>query len=50
MLDREEMERYRELVKKNDAGTITADEYDEMFRMEQDSIEEDCLRMSQFGY
>ena len=50
MLDENDMKRYRELVKKADDGTITPEEYDEMFRMEQDSIEEDCLRMSQFGY
>lgn len=50
MLDSDDMKRYKELVRKADAGIITADEYDEMFRMEQDSIEEDCLRMSQFGF
>lgn len=50
MLNSDDMKRYKELIRKADAGIITADEYDEMFRMEQDSIEEDCLRMSQFGY
>ena len=50
MLDSDDMKRYKELVRKADADIITADEYDDMFRLEHDSIDEDCLRMSQFGY
>lgn len=49
MLDREDIERYNELREKDRNGTITPSEYDEMFRLEQESIEEDCMRMVMYG-
>lgn len=48
-MDREDLKRYEELNRKLNDGTITDEEYDEMFHMEQDSIEEECLYMAQFG-
>lgn len=49
MLDNEDIKRYNELREKDRNGTITASEYDEMFRLEQESIEEDCMRMVHLG-
>lgn len=49
MLDDEDIKRYNELREKDKNGTITASEYDEMFRLEQESIEEDCMRMVMYG-
>lgn len=47
MLDDEK--RYQELLAKDREGTITPDEYEEMFQLEQDALYQDCLRMSQLG-
>ena len=47
MLDDEK--RYQELLEKERLGIITDDEYDEKYHFEQDSLEEDCTRMSQLG-
>lgn len=49
MLDDEDIKRYNELREKDRNGTITASEYDEMFRLEQESMEEDCTRMMYLG-
>ena len=49
MLQTEKDLRYRELLAKDKAGTLTEDEYDEMFELEQEALYEDCLRMSQLG-
>jgi uncharacterized protein YnzC (UPF0291/DUF896 family) len=49
MLDEEDIKRYNELREKDRNGTITESEYDEMFRLEQESIEEDCMRMAMYG-
>lgn len=49
MLDDEDIKRYNELREKDKNGTITASEYDEMFRLEKESIEEDCMRMVMYG-
>lgn len=43
------MDRYEELNEKLRNETITDEEYDEMFHMEQESIEEECLYMAQYG-
>ena len=49
MLDDEDIKRYNELREKDKNGTITASEYDEMFRLEQESMEEECTRMMHLG-
>jgi uncharacterized protein YnzC (UPF0291/DUF896 family) len=49
MLDDEDIKRYNELREKDRNGTITESEYDEMFRLEQESIEEDGTRMMYLG-
>ena len=49
MLDDEDIKRYNELREKDRNGTISASEYDEMFRLEQESMEEDCMRMAMYG-
>ena len=43
------MDRYKELLHKERKGTLTDDEAEEMFQMEQESIQEDCMRMCQLG-
>ena len=49
MLQTEKDLRYRELLAKDKAGTLTPDEYEEIFELEQEALYEDCLRMSQLG-
>lgn len=49
MLEAEDIKRYNELREKDRNGTITESEYDEMFRLEQESMEEDCTRMMYLG-
>lgn len=40
---------YQRLRAKERAGTITDDEYDELFHMEQDAIAEECRMMQMLG-
>ena len=49
MLESENYRRYQELIEKERLGTITDDEYDEKYHLEQDSLKEDCAGMSQLG-
>ena len=49
MLDREDIKRYNELREKERNGTLTDKEDKEMFSLEQESIEEDCMRMYMYG-
>ena len=48
MLDDEDIKRYKELSAKNE-DELTDKEDKEMFRLEQESIEEDCMRMMHLG-
>lgn len=49
MLDNEDIKRYNELREKERNGTLTDKEDKEMFRLEQESMEEDCMRMVMYG-
>ena len=48
MLDDEDIRRYKELSDKNE-DELTDKEDKEMFSLEQESIEEDCMRMVHLG-